>query len=230
MERILITGASRGIGKATAVRLAGAGREIILHGRDRAALEATAAAVRERGALASVVLADLADPSGVKELARAVGEAPLHALVHNAGIAVVKPLEEVSLEEWQLSLALLVTAPFLLTQALLPRLQPGSSIVNILSVAARQGFSGWGPYCAGKSALRGLSASLREELRGRGVRVIDIVPAATATELWDGVAGSWPRERMLAPEEVAEAVAYALSRPPGVVVESVEVGELSGRI
>ena len=230
VQRILITGSSRGIGRATAVRLAGEGREIVLHGRDRDALASAKAAVEARGAHSTVVVADLSRPTGVRELAAATGPEPLHALVHCAGVAVVKPIEEVTLEEWELSLALLVTAPFLLTQALLGSLPPGGSIVNVLSVASRQGFPGWSPYCAGKFALRGLAASLREELRGRGVRVIDIVPSATATSLWDGIAGSWPRERMLPPEEVAEAVAYALSRPPGVMVESVEVSDISGRI
>jgi NAD(P)-dependent dehydrogenase (short-subunit alcohol dehydrogenase family) len=230
VERALITGASRGVGKAVALRLAQEGRELILSGRDRDALEEVAGAVRDRGGTATVAVADLATPAGIGELATLVGDAPLGALVHNAGVAVVKPVEEVSPEEWQLSLALLVTAPFLLTRALLTNLSPGSSIVHILSIAARRGFSGWSAYCAGKSALRGLSASLREELRGRGIRVIDVVPAATATELWDGIPGSWPRERMLPPEEVAEAVAYAISRPPGVLVETVEVGDLSGPI
>ncbi len=230
MERVVITGASRGIGRAIAERLAEAGRELILHGRDEAALAGVRAAVEERGGCASTVTADLGTVGGVDALVSAVGDGPLAALVNNAGGAVVKPFDEVSTGEWEDSLFVGVTAPFLLVQRLLPRLGRGSSVVNVLSIAARRGFSGWSAYCAAKFALEGTSQCLREELRPRGVRVINVYPAATATRLWDGIPGEWPRERMIRPAEVAEAVAYALSRPAGVLVESIEVGYISGAL
>jgi len=72
--------------------------------------------------------------------------------------------------------------------------------------------------------------SIREELRPRKIRVINIYPSATATRLWDGVSGDWPRDRMIPPEEIAEAVAYAVSRPSAVAVENISVGEISGTI
>jgi NAD(P)-dependent dehydrogenase (short-subunit alcohol dehydrogenase family) len=230
VERILVTGSSRGIGRAIAERLAGPGRELILHGRDSAALEEVRRLVAGRGAGARVCAADLALPEEVSRLAAEAGDGPLHALVNNAGGAVVKPLGEIALAEWQAGLAVNVTAPFLLLQALLPRMGPGSSVVNVLSVAARRGFAGWSAYCAVKAALEGWSRAVREELRPRGVRVVDIYPSAADTGLWGGVPGSWERARMIAPQEVAEAVAYALSRPPGVLVETVEVGHVSGNL
>ncbi len=230
MERILITGASRGIGRAVAERLAEPDREILLHGRDTVALEEVRRRVVERGARASVHVADLAVSDQVRRLAASAGDGPLFALVNNAGGAVVKPLSEIALTDWETSLAVTVTAPFLLVQALLPHLGAGGAVVNVLSIAARRGFADWSAYCAAKAGLEGLSRALREELRMRGVRVIDVYPAATRTALWDAVGGSWQRERMIAPEEVAEAVAYALSRPAGVVVEAVEVGHVSGTL
>jgi NAD(P)-dependent dehydrogenase (short-subunit alcohol dehydrogenase family) len=228
MERILITGASRGIGRAIAIRLAAPGRELLLHGRDAAALAEVGRRIEEAGAKATVQLADLAVPEQVRALAAAVGNGPLHVLVNNAGGAVVGPVEAITAAEWETSLAVTVTAPFLLVQRLLPFLPPGACIVNVLSIAARRGFAGWSTYCTAKAALEGFSRSLREELRPRGVRVVNVFPAATNTKLWDSVPGTWERKRMLPPEEVAEAVAYALSRPPGVVVETVEVGDVSG--
>lgn len=230
MERILVTGASRGIGRAIAVRLAAPGRELVLCGRDRAALAAVAAEAASRGAAVRTVAADLCTPEGVRLTVEAAGEGPLCALVHNAGNAVVQPVERISLEEWRRSLELGVTAPFLLTQALLPRLGAGGTILHVLSVAARQGFPGWGAYCAAKFALEGLSQCLRAELREHGVRVVNVYPSATASELWDAVPGQWPRERMLAPSEVAEAVAYALERPSEVLVEQMSVGHVSGTL
>ncbi|MGE5235491.1 MAG: SDR family NAD(P)-dependent oxidoreductase [Acidobacteriota bacterium] len=228
MKRYLITGASRGIGRAIAVRLAAPGRELLVHGRDLASLEETCGAVRTRGGRAVPLRADLRRPEEIHQLAQVVGQAGLDVLVNNAGYAVVKPLAEIGLSEWQDGLAIMATAPFLLIQSLLPVLGRGATIVNLQSVASRRGFPGWSAYCAAKFALEGLSLSLREELRPRGVRVVNVYPAATDTTLWSGIAGSWPRERMLTPEEVAEAITYALDRPPGVLVESIELGDLSG--
>ena len=228
MERILITGASGGIGRAIAVRLAGSGRELLLHGRDESVLAEVLRDVEARGAKGRTLVADLSVAQQVRSLAAAAGDAPLDVLINNAGSAVVKPVEEIELAEWEASLAVTVTAPLLLIQRLLPCLPAGASIVNVLSVAARRGIPNWSAYCAAKFALEGLTSSVREELRPRGVRVINVYPAATGTRLWDRVPGTWDRRRMLPPEEVAEAIAYALARPAGVLVESVEVGDLSG--
>lgn len=230
MERVLITGASRGIGRALALRLARPGRQLLLHGRAKAALEDTARQVEERGGGVTVHVADLADPAQVEALAAAVGGQPLSALVHNAGLAVAKPVAEVSEAEWRQSLEVNLTAPFLLTRALLPHLSHGATVVHVLSVAAKRGFAGWAPYCAAKFALEGFSQCLREEVRGLGVRVVNVYPAATATQLWDGVAGQWPRERMLAAEEVAEAIAFALERPGEVVVSDLSLSHLAGTL
>jgi NAD(P)-dependent dehydrogenase (short-subunit alcohol dehydrogenase family) len=231
MTRILITGASRGIGRAVALRLAAPGRRILAHGRDGAALEVTCRGVNAKGGTARSIVADLADPAATRGAAMAAAEdGPLDALVHCAGVAVVKPLEQITLDDWSRSLAVGLTAPFLLTQALVPRLAAGSTIVHVLSVAARRGFSGWSAYCATKFGLDGFSQSLREELRGRGVRVVNIYPAATDTGLWAGVSGEWDRARMLRPEDVADAVAYALERPDRVTVESIEIGDVGGAL
>lgn len=230
MERVLISGASRGIGRAIALRLAAPGRELILLGRDEAALVAVGCEVERRGAEWQGITCDLTTPEGIERAIAAAGNGPLSALVHNAGNARVAPLAEISREQWQQSLDLMVTAPFLLTQALLGHLVAGSTVVHILSVAARQGFAGWGAYCAAKFALEGFSQCLRAELRPLGVRVVNVYPSATASELWQSVPGEWSRERMLSPEEVAEAVAYALERPHHVMVEELAVGHVAGTL
>src|SRR5207302_9345083 len=89
------------------------------------------------------------------------------------------------------------------------------------SVAAKTGFPGWSIYCMSKFALEGFSQSVREELREHKIRVINIYPAATNTEIWNNVEGDWPRNKMISPNDVASAVAYALSRPAEVAVESI---------
>jgi NAD(P)-dependent dehydrogenase (short-subunit alcohol dehydrogenase family) len=228
MKRYLITGASRGIGRAIAERLAGPESALLLHGRDRGALAEVCRAAEAKSATAIPLAYDLRDPAEIEEMVKEIGGAALDGLINNAGIAFVKPLETITLDEWQATIAVNVTAPFLLTQKLLPLLSAGSTIVNVLSIAARTGFPNWSSYCMSKFALEGFSQAVREELRPRGIRVLNIYPAATATEIWNGVEGDWPREKMLKPEEIAEAIGFALSRPADVAVENISVQNVTG--
>ena len=132
--------------------------------------------------------------------------------------------------EWEQTLGVNITAPFMLMQRFAPQMPPGSSIVNILSVAAKTGYPNWSAYCMSKFALEGLSQSVREELRDHKIRVINIYPSATNTDIWNQVEGEWPRDKMIPADEVAGAVAYALARPPDVLLENITLGNLSGAI
>jgi NADP-dependent 3-hydroxy acid dehydrogenase YdfG len=107
---------------------------------------------------------------------------------------------------------------------------PGSSIVNILSVAAKTGFPNWSAYCMSKFALEGFSQCVREELREGKIRVINVYPAATDTNIWTQIEGKWPRHKMISPEDVASAVAYALSRPAEVTLENISISSLAGNL
>jgi short-subunit dehydrogenase len=230
MRRYLITGASRGIGRAIAVRLAEKGKLLLLHGRDRAALQRTCQLVKAKGGESQILIAELSSVKGVERLLRQIGQKPVQVLVNNAGVAYVKPVSKITLSEWQENLAVNLSAPFLLIQKLLPQMKKGCTIVNILSVAAQQGFANWSSYCATKFALEGLSLCLREELRPRGIRVVNIYPKATRTGLWKKVSGKWPVEKMMEPEEVAEAVYYALTRPSHIQVENILLGNVAGNL
>src|SRR5436305_7659875 len=221
MKKILIAGASRGIGRAIAQKLAAPDTTLLLHGRDTVALAETCKLIQSNCAQVVKLIHDLATEKGVANLISQVGSQPLDALINNAGIAVVKPFREITLEEWKQTIGVNVTAPFLLMQSFAGQMPPGSSIVNILSVAAKAAFPNWSAYCASKFALEGLSQSIRQELRDHCIRMINIYPAATNTEIWNAVGGDWPRERMMSAEEVANTVAYALSRPADVAVENI---------
>jgi NAD(P)-dependent dehydrogenase (short-subunit alcohol dehydrogenase family) len=230
MKRYLITGASRGIGRAIAEKLAGPDHTLLLHGRNREALAKTCRLVEQKSGKAIPLAYDLRRAVRVEKMIEAIGPKPLDGLINNAGVALVKPFEEITLVEWDTLFAVNVTAPFLLTQRLASKMRSGSSIVNILSIAAKHGFPGWSCYCMTKFALEGFSQCVREEVRSRGIRVLNIYPAATNTEIWDAVQGEWPREKMLLPEEIGDAVAYALSRPAGVAVENIDLLNLTGRL
>src|SRR5947207_2809767 len=230
MRRYLITGASRGIGRAIAEKLAAPDVVLLLHGRDTVALADVCKCVEPRCARVVRLIHDLAVASGISDLIAAVGNHPLDLLVNNAGIAIVKPFGEITPTEWEQTLAVNVTAPFTLTQHFAPNMPPGASIVNILSIAAKTGYANWSAYCMSKFALEGFSQSVREELRDRKIRVLNIYPAATSTEIWESVAGDWPREKMMSPDEVASAIAYALSRPNEIALENITLSSLSGHL
>lgn len=230
MKRILITGASRGIGRAIAQKLAALDVTLLLHGRDTVALAETCKAVGANCANVVKLIHDLATEKGVANLIAQVGNDPLDVLINNAGIAVVKPFREITGEEWKQTIGVNLTAPFLLMQAFAGQMPPGSSIVNILSVAAKTAFPNWSAYCMSKFGLEGLSQSIRQELRDHCIRVINIYPAATDTEIWDQVAGDWPREKMMSAEQIADAVAYALSRPADVAIENITLSNATGNL
>ncbi len=230
MKRYLITGASRGIGRAIAEELAGPEIELLLHGRDTVALAEVCKAVASRCPKVMRLVHDLATQKGVSDLISEVGRKPIDLLVNNAGIAVVKPFLEITPIEWEQTLGVNVTAPFLLTQHFAPHMPPGSSIVNILSVAARTGFANWSAYCMSKFAFEGFTQSIREELRDHKIRVINVYPAATNTEIWNNLQGDWPRHKMMPPGEIASAVAYALSRPSDVSLENITLTSVTGNL
>jgi NAD(P)-dependent dehydrogenase (short-subunit alcohol dehydrogenase family) len=142
----------------------------------------------------------------------------------------VKPFTEITSVEWEQTIGVNITAPFMLTQHFAPKMPPGSSIVNILSIAATTGFANWSAYCMSKFALEGFSQSVRGELRDRKIRVINVYPAATDTEIWNQIEGKWPRHKMISPQDVASAVVYALSQPVGVAVENITLSNLTGNL
>jgi len=230
MKRYLITGASRGIGRAIAEKLAAEDTVLLLHGRDTVALAQTRNAVEPRCAKVIPLVHDLARHSGVSDLISEVGKGAIDLLVNNAGVAVVKPFTEITTIEWEQTVGVNVTAPFMLTQHFAPRMAPGSSIVNILSVAAKSGFPNWSAYCMSKFALEGFSQCVRDELRDRKISVINLYPAATDTNIWNEIEGNWPRHKMISPEDVASAVGYALSCPTDVALENITLSSLAGKI
>ena len=230
MQNILVTGSSKGIGRAIAIALASDKTHLFVHGRDKDALAETEKLVREKGSSCSQILADISTTSGCEEIVKAIGGVPLNVLVHNAAIAIVAPVEELTLDDWNRTIAVNITAPFILTQKFLPQMKKGSSIVNILSTAAKNAYTNWSSYCMSKFALRGFSETLREELRPRGIRVIAVYPGAVDTPIWDSVPGDWPREKMMKPEEVAKAVAFSISCPSNVLIEDITMGNLAGSL
>lgn len=227
----VITGAGSGIGREIARSLAGRGHRLALIGRRREPLEATLAAAGGRGA---VFPADVREAAQLERIAAETEGAlgPADVLVPAAGIAHVAPFLEQPAEDLRTSLEVNLVGAAHLFRAYLPALlgRGIGTLLPILSVAARRGFSGWTSYCASKWGLLGLVEALREEIRGTGVRITLLTPGATASPLWDGVPGSWQRDAMIPVEELGRAVVWALEADPRVEVEEIRLQPAKGNL
>jgi NAD(P)-dependent dehydrogenase (short-subunit alcohol dehydrogenase family) len=222
----LITGATRGIGLATARALAAEGCNLILTARDEQALTRIS---RELARAKIRVLAqpcDVRDPHSVDALFRSVrGQFKrLDILINNAGIAHANlPVEKLPFPVWKDVLETNLDGTFLVTQAALAVMKRSGTIVNNLSIAANRVFAGSAAYNTSKHAALGLTNTLREELRPRGIRVIGLLPGATDTDIWKTLWPQAPRRKMMSPETVAQAIVQAVLLPANATVETLEI-------
>ena len=182
----LVTGGSRGIGRAIAHRLATLGASVAICGRDRAALEDSSNSLQEAGARVFSHVADVAYADQVSELIRKTESAlgPIQILVNNAGIGLFGPAHEKSEADWNRVLNSNLKSVFLVSRAVIPSMirRGAGDIINISSLAGKNTFAGGGIYCASKWGLMGLSGCMMEDLRAHGIRVSVICPGSVATE------------------------------------------------
>lgn len=226
----VITGASRGIGAATARSFAARGARVVLIARSEHDLSALAT---ELGGEALAIAADLMDPGSLEGAVRRVNETvgTPDILVNNAGIFRAEPASELSVDVFVEVVEINLVVPFRVLRAFLPgMLQRGSGlIVNIGSVADRYAFPGNIAYSPSKFGMRGMHEVLRAELRGTGVRATLVSPGAVDTDLWDFVEANaapgrfTPRNDMLRAEAVASAIQYVAEQPPEVHIEELRL-------
>ncbi|HVP42696.1 MAG TPA: SDR family NAD(P)-dependent oxidoreductase [Terriglobales bacterium] len=229
----IITGAGRGIGLAIADAMARAGFDVLLTARSVAQLKSAAKRLESHGTRVLAEACDVRDPRSVRSLFSAAKREfkGIDVLVNNAGYAGPEQnVDEMSLEEWRTTLDTNLTGTFLCTQAALPLMRRGSTIVNNLSVAAKGGFPGMAAYVASKHGLMGFSITLRAELRPRGIRVIALMPGATDTEIWKQFWPDAPRSRMMSPASVAGAVVNAILLPENATVEELVIAPTGGAL
>jgi NAD(P)-dependent dehydrogenase (short-subunit alcohol dehydrogenase family) len=226
----VVTGASRGIGLAIAQALADAGCHVALAARFRDARHIREIQ-RKLGAFAQSC--DVRDERSVSAFFAAVNErfGRVDVLVNNAGIGgPSRKVAQLSPAEWCEVIGTNLTGMFLCTRAALPLMKHGASIVNNVSVSAKDVFPGMSAYNASKHGAAGFTNTLREELRERGIRVIGLYPGATDTAIWEQFWPAAPRQRMMSPETIARAVVFALSLPPEATVEELVIAPTSGAL
>jgi 3-oxoacyl-[acyl-carrier protein] reductase len=221
----LVTGASRGIGRATCVRLARDGYDIIALARNEAALEAVGIEVSQLGAKCRLIALDLTHNAAI---AAALYGIEVDVLVNNAGLGVTKPFTELSPDEWHRMTDLNINAVFHVTRAVLPGmlLRGSGHVCTIGSIAGRSAFVGGSCYAATKAFVNSWAESLMLEVRDRGVKVSVVTPGGVATA-FGGKTPTAADNWKLSPEDVADAVSYVIGTPDTVLVHRVEVRTLS---
>jgi 3-oxoacyl-[acyl-carrier protein] reductase len=223
-----ITGATHGIGRATAFALGRAGYAVGVCARTATNVETLVAELRAAGITAAGAAADVSQPEPVAEAVARVTEAlgEIGLLVNNAGVLIAGPFEELTLEDWDTTMATNVRSLFVVTRAVLPgmRRRRAGSVVNVASLAGRNGFAGGTAYTASKHAVLGFARSLMLEVRKEGIRVITICPGSVDTGmLRDQTMLKSDPERILQPEDVAEAIVAAVRLPPRAMVSEIDV-------
>jgi NAD(P)-dependent dehydrogenase (short-subunit alcohol dehydrogenase family) len=223
----VVTGATEGIGRSIALTLCRAGSRVAICARTAANVEATVAELRAAGHDAIGQVCDVGDEGSVARFAAFVARerGDTTVLVNNAGVGRFAPLAELSLADWDLTMATNLRSLYLVTRAFLPAIEHShGAIVNIASLAGKNGIEGGTAYCASKHAVLGFSKALMLEVRKQGVRVIAVCPGSVATPFMDKQSRMRPnRDRVLRGDDVAQAVVGALTLPDHAMLSEMDL-------
>ena len=235
-RRVLITGASAGIGQASARAFAQAGFDVALVARSQDKLTKLTHELSTLGVNVQAFAMDLSDVAQVKAKMTQVIETvgAIDVLLNSAGMGYTGRLSDMPLANWQQVMDLNVTSIFQVIQAILPgmRQRADGLIVNIASIAAQQAFPDWGAYGVSKAALVALSGAIAAEEAVNGIRVVTLSPGAVNTSLWDSqsVHADFDRSSMLAPDTVAQTILHTALLPPGAVISHLTITPAKGAL
>ncbi|MEO6940586.1 MAG: SDR family oxidoreductase [Candidatus Kapaibacterium sp.] len=232
-EVVWITGGSGGIGLACALEVGKSGRRVALSGRSVEKLHVAAKTLESHGVTVFLAPGDLANERAVNQAHTQIVEyfgERVSILIQCAGTGSFEDFSKTSLVEFDTMIASNLRSNFLCAKAVLPGMSEAKhgAIVNVLSIASIKAFRGGAAYVASKFALHGFTNALREEARKHGVKVIGIFPGATETALWSPMARTEFHERMMQPEDIAQAVMAALAQPQRALMEEILLRPIGG--
>lgn len=224
---VVVTGASKGIGRAIAFAFAAVGAKVVLAARTRETLEQVTDELRESGAEALAVPTDVTNVDAVKQLIQRTLDAyqRVDILINNAGIGHFGPVVDFDPDAWDAVLNSNLKAVYLCAKYALPSMlaQGSGQIINVLSIAAKVAFQASSAYCAAKAGALALTKVLASEVRQQNIRVTAVLPGSVHTPFWDGVPEPPDFEQMLTPEHVAGTVVSVCQQPLGMVTEEIVV-------
>jgi len=233
-RRVVVTGAGRGIGRATALAFAREGADVVLVARTGSQIEECAAEVRKLGRLALPIVCDVAGEDDVEQMVdqaeRELG--PIDTLINNAGIGRFAPITELKLEDWNAMMAVNATSVFLCSRAVLRRMIPRKRgwIINISSSSGLKPYRQQAGYCASKHAVMGFTKCLALECQPHGIRVSAVCPGGVDTKFSRDLRNDVDFTKWMKPEEIAQVVLFLASLDSIASVDQVVVRRFEAEV
>ena len=235
MKLVLITGATKGIGRSTAITFANAGWDLILLSRNLEMMKILKEELSDTSSRINIVKCDLSNSyeieNSVKESIKKYGCPSV--LINNAGLAFNGSLVETSLKKWQEVIQINLTSVFQICSLIVPQMRKnGGLIINVSSHASYNAFPQWGAYCVSKSALSMFTKCLREEERSNSIRACTITLGSVDTPLWDSesIDSNFDRTSMLSSNNVSNTILYIAEQPESQIIEDLTLMPSGGAL
>ena len=231
MKLALITGATKGIGRSTAIAFANAGWDLILLSRNIKMLEELKAELSYTDSKVNYIKCDLLNSDEIKSsITKVIKDYGCPSvLINNAGLAFNGDLVEMPLEEWHKIIQVNLTSVFQICSLIVPFMrEQGGLIINVSSHAAHKAFPQWGAYCVSKAALASFTKCLREEERSNLIRACTITLGSVNTPLWESVKADFDRSSMLTSSNVSKAILFLAEQPNSQLIEDLTLMPAGG--